>query len=126
MYLRQGASDQLSLGAYFHYQPIMLGFWYEDFLCHYSDGENDNEVSVAYSDAVAILVGFKLEKFTVGYSYDYTVGNTLRGNTGGSHEISLTFNFGTNLDYSSSRPRYKRFGKLYCPNPWKQYEKKKW
>ncbi len=127
MYLRQGASDQLSLGAYMHYQPLMLGFWYRGLpLPTYKDGENDNEVSVAYSDAVAVLVGFKLPKFTVGYSYDYTVGNTLRGNTGGSHEISITFNFGTNLDFASGRPKYKRFGKLYCPNPWKQYEKKKW
>jgi type IX secretion system PorP/SprF family membrane protein len=127
MYLRQGASDQLSLGAYMHYQPIMLGFWYRGLpLPLYKEGTDDNQVSVAYSDAVALLVGFKLPKFTVGYSYDYTVGNTLRGNTGGSHEISLTFNFGTNLEFSSGRPKHKRFGKLYCPNPWKQYEKKRW
>ena len=124
MYMKQGASSQFSLGAYFNYQPLLLGFWYRGLPINQAD-DSQQESSIAHHDAVAILAGVMTPKFTIGYSYDLSVGNTLRGNTGGAHEISLTFNFGTDLDHSNSRPRYRKFGKLYCPNPWKQYEKRR-
>ncbi|MGB0524828.1 MAG: PorP/SprF family type IX secretion system membrane protein [Flammeovirgaceae bacterium] len=132
MYKRQGASQQLSLGAYFNYQPIMLGFWYRGIpfdVFEPADANTPGAVaasnSITNQDAIALLVGISTPKFTIGYSYDITTGNGLRGNTGGTHEISITYHINTDLDYANGRPRRSRFGRLYCPNPWKQYEKKR-
>jgi type IX secretion system PorP/SprF family membrane protein len=50
-------------------------------------------------DAIILVVGIKKGKFRVGYSYDITV-SRLAGQTGGSHELSLVFNFSGNDDNS--------------------------
>lgn len=130
-YKRQGASQQLSLGAYFNYQPILLGFWYRGipidvFDSNSSQGSQAGSTNtITNQDAISILTGIMTPRFSIGYSYDITIGNGLRGSTGGTHEISITYHLSTDLDYSSGRPKRSRFGKLYCPNPWKQYEKSK-
>lgn len=64
------------------------------------------------ADAVIGYLGVKKGKFRVGYSYDYTLGR-LMNRTGGSHEISFTFNW-TGDDSSLNPKRMK--GYVPCPD----------
>lgn len=44
-------------------------------------------------DAISVLLGFTIaEVFTIGYSYDYSYGNTTFRYNGGSHEVALKYN----------------------------------
>jgi type IX secretion system PorP/SprF family membrane protein len=50
-------------------------------------------------DAVILVVGIRKGRIRFGYSYDITV-SRLAGQTGGSHELSLVFNWSGNSDNS--------------------------
>lgn len=65
------------------------------------------------SDAIIGYLGFKKGKFRVGYSYDYTM-SKLANKTGGSHELSFTFNW-SGGDDNSLNPRAMK-GYLPCPD----------
>jgi Type IX secretion system membrane protein PorP/SprF len=43
-------------------------------------------------DAFTILTGLKMKNLSVGYSYDFTMSKLIT-QTGGSHEISLSYSF---------------------------------
>ncbi|MEA3478433.1 MAG: PorP/SprF family type IX secretion system membrane protein, partial [Bacteroidota bacterium] len=81
----QGKFTQLDLGLYWFKSPLMFGFWYRG-LPLIDDGFD--------RDAVVLLVGYKTKYLHVGYSYDFTI-SQLVGATGGSHEISLMYEFAT-------------------------------
>lgn len=82
-YRHQGKTDQLDLGLYWSYSPIVLGVWYRDlpFIKDY-----------ARRDAISVLVGYNYMELNIGYSYDFTV-SRLVTSTGGAHEISLSYKF---------------------------------
>lgn len=96
-YKHQGSSDQLDIGLYWSYEPIMLGVWYRDlpFIKKYSR-----------RDALAFLVGYRYQDLSVGYSYDFTLSRLIT-NTGGAHEISLIYKF--EID------QRKKFKPIPCP-----------
>ncbi len=64
------------------------------------------------SDAVIGYVGVKKGKFRIGYSYDYTI-SKLMNKTGGTHELSFTFNW-TGDDNSLNSKKNK--GYIPCPD----------
>jgi type IX secretion system PorP/SprF family membrane protein len=64
------------------------------------------------SDAVIAYLGIKKGKFRVGYSYDYTI-SKLMNKTGGTHELSFTFNW-TGDDNSLNSKKNK--GYIECPD----------
>jgi type IX secretion system PorP/SprF family membrane protein len=64
------------------------------------------------SDAVIGYLGFKKGKFRIGYSYDYTI-SKLMNKTGGTHELSFTFNW-TGDDNSLNSKASK--GYIPCPD----------
>jgi len=64
------------------------------------------------SDAIIGYLGFKKGKFRVGYSYDYTI-SKLMNKTGGTHELSFTFNW-TGDDNSINSKKNK--GYTECPD----------
>ncbi len=66
---------------------------------------------IANSDAVIGYLGFKKGKVRIGYSYDYTI-SQLQGKTGGTHELSFTFNW--TGDDNSLNPK-KSKGYVQCP-----------
>ncbi|MCF8231057.1 MAG: type IX secretion system membrane protein PorP/SprF [Bacteroidales bacterium] len=79
LYVQQGKYHQLNLGLYAHIKPFIFGGWFRH------NFENP--------DATIILLGLQLDnKWKVGYSYDYSL-SALSGNTGGAHEISLSYRF---------------------------------
>jgi len=88
MYKFQGKYDQLDLGFYYNYTPLVIGLWYRGIpaIKKYAPGYGNN-------DAIAILLGFRQEDFTIGYSYDLTISKLSPTNTTGSHEISISYVF---------------------------------
>ena len=85
LYKFQGKYDQLDLGAYLTYSPITVGAYYRGIpFKKYNQTINNH-------DAVALLAGYRVDKFSIGYSYDATI-STL-GNSGGAHELSLSYIF---------------------------------
>lgn len=90
--------NQFDIGMYWYKDPLVLGLFYRGipFL--------NKEVR---GDAVAFLTGYKIENFSVGYSYDFTISKLLN-TTGGSHEISL------NYEFKTTRARKKR-RMIPCP-----------
>lgn len=85
LYKFQGKYDQLDLGAYLTYSPFTVGAYYRGIpFKKYNQTINNH-------DAVALLAGYRIDKFSIGYSYDATI-STL-GNSGGSHELSLSYIF---------------------------------
>ncbi len=105
LYKFQGKYDQLDMGAYLTYAPLTIGAFYRGIpFKKYAQTINNH-------DAVAFLAGYRMDKFSIGYSYDVTI-STL-GNSGGSHELSLSYIF--------EKPESRRSGvrkrdkKLPCP-----------
>lgn len=107
MYRMQGKYDQLDLGLYVHYDPIVIGAWYRGLTFFKKEGVNLNNF-----DALVILLGFQQENFSVGYSYDFTI-SQLGFNTGGSHEISFSYYF---IDLNRKKKKLKRSEAIIpCP-----------
>lgn len=98
LYKSQGKFDQLDMGLYIHYNPMVVGFWYRGLpIKNYREG-------VYNHDAIALLVGYKLADVSFGYSYDLTV-SRLGSGTGGAHEISLTYEFDSKASNKKKKPK---------------------
>lgn len=84
-YKSQAQFDQLDLGMYFTYEPLVLGLWYRGLPIKPFEGFPNNESIIA-------MVGLTMNNFNVGYSFDYTI-SELEIASGGAHEISLSYQF---------------------------------
>ncbi len=69
--------------------------------------------AIKNSDSVIGIIGFRKSKFRLAYSYDYTV-SKLINRSGGSHELSFTFNW-SGLDDNSLNPKINR-NYIECPD----------
>lgn len=97
LYVRQKNFNQICVGALLHVKLIYIGCWFRH--------------NIKNADAVIAVVGLKKGIYRVGYSYDVSLGKLARA-TGGSHELTMTFNIGKNDN--SLNPR-SRNGILSCP-----------
>jgi hypothetical protein len=84
---------------YWYQVPLVIGIWYRGIPVF---------KELASNDALAFLLGFKIDQVSVGYSYDLTI-SKLTGLTGGTHEISLNYFFNQGVTQ-----REKRKG-IPCP-----------
>ena len=89
----QDIYTQLDLGLYWYKAPLMLGLWYRG-IPFRGSGDNSEYASDPRGDALAFLVGYKMDQVRVGYSYDFTISN-LVSSTGGAHELVVTYMFKT-------------------------------
>lgn len=80
----QAGYNQLDFGFYWNYAPLVLGIWYRGIPVF-------NEIS--NNDAVVLLIGIQYLQYNIGYSYDFTTSGLI-ANSGGSHELSLSYSFG--------------------------------
>ena len=104
VYKHQGRFDQLDIGAYFLYEPIVVGLWYRGIPIQ-------QEVKDYLSqDAVVIILGFQLPKMEVMYSYDFTV-SKLGSISGGTHEIAIKYK----LEIVRGAKSKKREKLIPCP-----------
>ncbi len=102
-YKRQGKFDQLDMGAYLTISPLVAGLWYRGV-----------PISNNYQhrESLIFLLGYQLESFSVGYSYDMTI-SKLGASAGGAHELSIAYVL--DLDLSRSKRTKLLNSKLACP-----------
>lgn len=93
VYRIQGPSfQQLDLGLQYHIDPVGIGFWYRGIPIQ-TDFQGDSQtLQVLQQDAVAFILSLQFNTFQIGYSYDFTI-SRLQTSTGGSHELSLVYEF---------------------------------
>jgi type IX secretion system PorP/SprF family membrane protein len=84
VYKHQGKFDQLDIGTYFLYEPVIFGLWYRGIPIDQNARDNVSQ------DAVVVVLGFQLTKIELTYSYDLTV-SELGPISGGAHELALKF-----------------------------------
>ena len=84
-YRMQGKYDQLDLGGYFERDPVFAGLWYRGLpiVKAYEQGYQNN-------DAIAVVVGYKVNDWRFGYSYDITI-SRLAAQSGGAHELTMVY-----------------------------------
>jgi type IX secretion system PorP/SprF family membrane protein len=90
LFQKQGDFQQLDLGFYAIKGAVVGGFWYRN------------------QDAVILLIGIDKRNIKFGYSYDVTI-SKLTLATGGSHELSLIFQF-------QCRPKRHTYRVVNCPS----------
>jgi type IX secretion system PorP/SprF family membrane protein len=105
IFKKQGGIEQLDMGVNFHYDPVMVGFWYRGMPTR----ENFEQSKVS-QDALIFLLGMKYKQLEFGYSYDITV-SSLGPTSGGSHEVSVALNL-YNPNQRKSKMKYKD---IPCP-----------
>lgn len=91
IYSYQNGFQQLNLGTYVKYGAFTVGTWFRN------------------RDAFILTMGVQTPKFKIGYSYDVTVSRLNNGVSGGSHEVSLGFNF-------NCKNRPLSFRTISCPS----------
>lgn len=106
-YRHQGPFDQLDVGMYFTFEPLILGTWYRGVPFKPVNGFGNNE-------SIVLLLGLTLkgqkDVLNIGYSYDYTI-SQLGPGSGGSHEFSLVYS------WPIRNPRKPPKDKLVIPCP---------
>ena len=102
-YNSQGKSDQLDIGLYAIYSPVMLGLWYRGIPIKEALGNEAN------NESIIILFGFRFGQYSISYSNDIVI-SPLRGVSGAAHELNLL------LQLPSKKKRKKTTKKLPCPS----------
>lgn len=106
-YRNQGDFDQMDLGMYFTFEPLVLGTWYRGVPFKKLNSYVNNE-------SIVLLLGFvKLgakDAINIGYSFDYTI-SKLGPGSGGAHEFSLVYT------WPMRNPRKPPRDKLVIPCP---------
>jgi type IX secretion system PorP/SprF family membrane protein len=104
VYKNQGKFDQLDLGTYFFYEPVVVGLWYRGIPIRQNTKDNISQ------DAVVVVLGFQLANVEMSYSYDVTI-SELGPISGGAHEVALKFNI--ELATQVKKTKKQRF--IPCP-----------
>lgn len=104
VYKQQGRFDQLDLGTYFFYEPVVIGLWYRGIPIQQNTLDNISQ------DAVVVILGFQLTSFELSYSYDLTV-SELGPISGGAHEVALKYKLNVYLQTAKK----KREKYIPCP-----------
>lgn len=108
VYKRQGNFDQLDVGTYFLYEPILVGLWYRGIPIQQNIKDNISQ------DALIIILGFQLTSVELSYSYDLTV-SELGPAAGGAHEIALKYKL--NMPERAKTKKREKF--IPCPTFYK-------
>lgn len=110
VYKQQGHFDQLDLGAYFLYDPVVIGLWYRGIPLQ------QNVIDNVSQDAFVVILGFQLSKIELMYSYDITV-SELGPISGGTHEVALKYK----LHMAANFKTKKREKFIPCPTFMKEH-----
>lgn len=94
----QDRNNKLDFGSYLIKAPLLFGLWYRGVPIF---------IKSPNIGALTLLFGYKIEKLSIGYSYDVTM-SRLIAKTGNAHEVSLIYEFG---DISLK----KKKGAVPCP-----------
>ena len=105
-YKQQGDFQQLDMGAYLTWSPMVVGVWYRGIPITKTKIGNTNR------ESIVALLGYRQDNFSIGYSYDLTI-SQLGPAAGGAHEISMAYLF--DFDFSLKKPFVKWKRNLSCP-----------
>jgi type IX secretion system PorP/SprF family membrane protein len=83
-YKRQNKFNQLDVGLYYSKSIFVLGGWYRGIPIFRPSSVYRN------NDAIVILAGVNMGKYTIGYSYDYTISQLTNAISKGSNELSMS------------------------------------
>ena len=87
-YKRQGQFQQLDIGTYFNYEPLVVGAWFRGIPIDKAPNSSFQR------DAVVLLLGVRQATdyglFKLGLSYDFPVSN-VGTNSGRTFEVSLSY-----------------------------------
>lgn len=100
----QNNFKQFNFGSYFLDGILGFGIWYR----HTNFLDPKNEL-FKLQDALVLMGGIENKKMRIGYSYDLNLSNLI-GSSGGSHEISITFDLPQKEISKSDKYRV-----IYCP-----------
>ncbi len=98
LFANQGKNAQFNVGVMSGISLFYFGAWFR--------------YAMRNPDATIIVLGIRKGKFRLGYSYDITV-SKMAGQTGGSHELSLIFNWSGSDDNSLNPNSDKSY--IECP-----------
>lgn len=104
-YTHQGKFKKTDIGLYTSYTPLTLGILYRGLPLISNYG---------YDQALVFVTGVVLDPVKIGYSYDVPL-SAFGNRSGGSHEISLSFE---NIDYTKifkKRVSGKYYKRIACP-----------
>ena len=110
LFKQQGVYNQLDLGAYLTYEPLMVGIWYRGIPV------SKHATGLAGSEALVFMLGGYYQGFTLGYSYDYTLSKLKSAGSGSVHELSLIYEFKP-IKYKAKRGR-----SAPCPKFHRRYQ----
>jgi type IX secretion system PorP/SprF family membrane protein len=103
----QGAFSQLDLGTSLQLDPLVIGLGYRGIPLNKKSAESSSS-----RESLIGLVGIQNNRFSFGYSYDFTVSGLGVG-SGGAHELS--FSYILNWDFGQ-RKSYQRYHQSFaCP-----------
>ncbi|KPQ18044.1 MAG: T9SS substrate secretin [Algoriphagus marincola HL-49] len=84
-YKQQDPFNQLDIGTQLYLDPLVLGLWYRGL---------PTKNALPNNEALIALIGVSLPSgLDIGYSFDYTVSKLGLRNSGGAHEVSVTYRF---------------------------------
>lgn len=87
-YKFQGKSDQLDIGVYYLRGQLIGGAWFRGLpLVKQYDSHTLN------TESFAVLLGLKLNDFSVSYSYDFVVSKLTNARPFGAHELNIVYLF---------------------------------
>lgn len=106
-YRHQGQWDQMDVGMYFTFEPLVIGTWYRGIPFKKVNGFANNE-------SLVLMIGLTKrgpkDILNIGYSYDFTI-SKLGPSSGGAHEFSIMYS------WSTRDPRKPPKDKLLIPCP---------
>lgn len=105
-YKFQGKSDQLDLGIYGIYDQLLLGAWYRGLPIKKLSPDIPN------NEAVILFLGWRVENWSFGYSYDITISRLVQAKTRGAHEFNITY-------VHHVKKKRKPMKRLPCPSFYK-------
>ena len=97
--------SQLDFGVNYHVDPVSVGVWYR------GKPWQTTVVNTVAQDALILQLGLLFQKFTVGYSYDFTISD-MQTASGGAHEISLVLEFAAKPMRQGVKKKYRL---IPCP-----------
>lgn len=103
----QGAFSQLDLGSYLQIDPLVIGFWYRGLPLNKNSSE-----STSSRESLIGLIGIQNNRYSFGYSYDFTVSGLGIG-SGGAHELSFSYVLNWDFGQRKSFQRYRQ--SIACP-----------
>ncbi|UAJ14402.1 PorP/SprF family type IX secretion system membrane protein [Aquirufa lenticrescens] len=103
----QGTFSQLDLGTYLQLDPIVLGVWYRGLPLNKQTAK-----SASSRESIIGLIGIQNNRYSFGYSYDFTVSG-LGAGSGGAHELSFSYVLYWDFGQRKSYQRYRQ--SFACP-----------